>query len=100
MEKSGYNPKEPVTVTMVLEQWETVLRYLQYCADYHDAKKWEWLADCKDKKLAGQIAAQHEKQSMEAAAIYKIIAETVYPEPETETETAMEKSENVCAFEP
>lgn len=70
--------QEQFPVALTFAQWDIVLHCLQYCSDYHDAKKWEWMAVCKDKKMARQIASQHEKQSMETADIHRIIEETIY----------------------
>lgn len=71
--------KAPIALT--LEQWQTVLRWLQYGAEYHDAKKWECLSIIKDEQMRAQRAAEHEKESKEAAALHKIIEETLYPPP-------------------
>jgi hypothetical protein len=77
---------EPVAVALTLEEWRTVLHWLQYGADYHHAKMHEWLANCHDKKLGAATAARHEKESKEAAALHKLIEETLYPQPKPETE--------------
>lgn len=68
-------------VALTPEEWSTVLHWLQYGADYHDAKKHEWLAVCHDKEMGAAKAAQHEKESKEVAALHKIIKETLYPPP-------------------
>lgn len=72
-------------ITLSMEEWQTVLHWLQYGADYHDAKKWEWLAVCHDKQMGAAHAARHEKESKEAAALHKFIEETLYPPPKPET---------------
>lgn len=81
-----HNKQEPVAVALTPEEWSTVLHWLQYGADYHNAKMHEWLANCHDKKLGAATAARHEKESKEAAALHKFIEETLYPPPKPETE--------------
>lgn len=81
-----YNPQEPVTITLTMEQWDTVRHWLQYGTDYHRAKVKEWLAVCNDKQMGGRIAAQHEKAAAEAEAVYKIVDAALYPQPPAETE--------------
>lgn len=76
--------KAPIALT--LEQWQTVLHWLQYGADYHHAKMYEWRAVCHDKEMGAAKAAQHEKESKEAADLHKFIEETLYPPPKPETE--------------
>lgn len=76
-----YNPAEPVTITLPLEQWQTVLHWLQYGAEYHNAKIHECLANCKDGRLAAKWAAVHEKAEANAKTVYKIIEAAVYPAP-------------------
>jgi hypothetical protein len=71
--------KAPIALT--LEQWQTVLHWLQYGADHHNAKMHEWLAVCHDKEMGAAKAAQHEKEYKEAAALCKIIEETLCPPP-------------------
>lgn len=77
-----YNPAEPVTITLPLEQWQTVLHWLQYGADYHNAKRHECLANSKDGRLAAEHAAVHEKAETRAKAVYKIIEAAIYPAPQ------------------
>lgn len=80
-----YNPAEPVAITLTMEQWQTVLHWLQYGADYHDAKRHEWLAVCNDKRMAAAKAAEHEKAAAKAESLCKIIEAQIYPPPpETE----------------
>ena len=69
------------TITLTMDQWQTVLHWLQYGADYHHAKMHEWRANCHDKQMGAAKAAQHEKEAAEAAALHKIIEETLYPPP-------------------
>lgn len=75
-----YNPAEPVAITLPLEQWQIVLHWLQYGADYHDAKMHEWLAVCHNKEMGASKAAQHEKESKEAATLHKIIEAAIMEE--------------------
>ena len=86
MENKQYNPQEPAAVALTLEEWATVLHWLQYGADYHNAKMYEWLNVCHDKQMRAAKAARHEKESKEATALYKFIEETLYPPPKPETE--------------
>lgn len=81
-----YNPQEPAAITLAWEDWDTVLHWLAYGADYHDAKKWECLGNIKDQATAGRQAAEHEKAAAEAERLCKIIEATLYPEPPPETE--------------
>ena len=81
-----YNPQEPVLVTLTKEQWESVRHWLLDCAAYHDAKRVEWLANCKDGRMAAAKMAEHEKTAAEADTVRKIIEATLYPAPPTETE--------------
>ena len=80
------NPQEPAAVALTPEQWQTVLHWLQYGADYHHAKMHEWMASCHDKQMRAEQAAQHEIASKRAAALHKFIEETLYPPPKPETE--------------
>ncbi len=83
--EKAYNPAEPVTITLPLEEWQTVLHWLQYGKDYHNAKRHEWLANCKDGRLAAEYAAVHEKAEAHAETLYKIIDAAIYPAaPQTE----------------
>lgn len=79
-----YNPQEPVAVALTLEEWETVRHWLQYGADYHNAKMQEWLAVCNDKKMGAAHAARHEKAAAQAEAVRKIIDAVLYPAPPPE----------------
>jgi len=81
-----YNPQEPVAVTLTREEWQGVLHWLQYGVDYHSCKKYEWLANCADKRMAGEKAAEHEKAAAEAELLCKIIQATLHPAPPKETE--------------
>lgn len=81
-----YNPAEPITITLTMEQWQTVRHWLKSGTDYHRAKKYEFLAYCKDKPTAAQLAAQHEKAAAEAEALRKIIEAIIEPAPPAETE--------------
>lgn len=77
------NPQELVAVALTMEEWGTVLHWLQYGADYHHAKMHEWLAGCHDKQMGAAKAARHEKESKEAAALHKFIEENIMgPRPE------------------
>lgn len=71
------SPAEPVTITLPMEQWQTVLHWLQYGADYHNAKRHECLANCKDARLAAEWAAVHEKAEAHAENVYKIIDQAI-----------------------
>lgn len=82
-----YNPQEPVAVTLTPEEWTTVQHWLQYGADYHNAKKWEWLANCQDKRMAAKMVAEHETAEAKARHLHKIIEDTLHPAtPPAETE--------------
>lgn len=81
-----YNPLGSITITLSWEQWDTVLHWLQYGADYHDAKKHEWLCNCVDKRMAGQKASEHDKAAAEAAALHKLIEQTIFPPQTPKTE--------------
>lgn len=81
-----YDPAEPVTITLPLEQWQIVRHWLQYGADYHMAKKQEVLANCKDKRMAAQLVAGHETETAQAETVCKIIEAAIYPAPTPETE--------------
>lgn len=81
-----HNRQEPVAVTLTREEWATVLHWLDYGACYNNAKKWEWRANCKDKRLANQIVAEHEAAEAKARHLHKFIEETLYPPPKPETE--------------
>lgn len=78
--------RERVAVALTLEEWQTVLHWLTYGADYHDAKKWECLGNIKDQATAGRQAAEHEKAGAETARLYKIIEGVLIPSPPPETE--------------
>lgn len=73
-------------IALSLEEWDTVLHWLKYGADYHDAKMHEWLASCQDVKMARAKAAEHQKAAAVADNLYKIIEETLRPTPKPETE--------------
>lgn len=77
---------EPITITLPMDQWQNVLHWLSYGKDYHNAKRHEWLANCKDGRLAAEYAAVHEKAEAHAAAVYKIIEAAIYPAPQAQTE--------------
>jgi hypothetical protein len=81
-----YNPAEPATITLPMEQWQTVLHWLQCGADYHNAKMHEWLAVCHDKEMGAKIAAEHERAGAMAQALRKSIEEMLWPSPKPETE--------------
>lgn len=83
---SEYKPQEQITVTMAREQWDDVLQWLKYGADYHHAKMTEWLCDCDDKRMAQQIAGKHRQQMERAESLYKIVEAVLYPQPAPETE--------------
>lgn len=68
---------EPVTITLPLEQWQDVLHWLQYGEDYHNAKRQEWLANCKDGRMAAEHAAAHEKAAAHAEVVRKIITQAI-----------------------
>jgi hypothetical protein len=84
---SPYGPHDLLTITLPMEDWGTVQHYLQYGKDYHTAKKWEWLTNCKDKRMATETAAGHERAAAEAERLCKIIEDVLYPAPPKETET-------------
>jgi hypothetical protein len=86
--EKAYTPAEPVAITMTMGQWQTVLHWLQYGADYHHAKMHEWRAVCHDKEMGAAKAAQHEKEAAEAAALHKIIEQAIVED------SANEKSES------
>lgn len=86
LSEKEYNPQEPVPVNLCRKDWDTVLHWLTYGADYHSCKKYEWLANCADKRMAGEKAAEHEKAAAEAERLYKIIKATLHPAPPPETE--------------
>lgn len=72
-------------IALTLEQWQTVLHWLQYGKGYHNAKMHEWLAVCHDKQMGAARAAEHEMYSKEAAALHKIIEAAIYQAtPQTE----------------
>ena len=75
--EKAHTQAELITITLSLEEWQTVLHWLQYGADYHHAKIHEWLANCHDKQMGAAIAAQHEKEAAEAAALHKIIEQAI-----------------------
>ena len=76
-----YNPAEPVAITLTMEQWQTVQHWLQYGADYHNCKKAEALANCKDHRMAAQLVAEHETVAAQAETVWKIIEATLCPAP-------------------
>lgn len=76
-ENKLYDPREPVSITLPMEQWRTVLSWMDYGRCYHDAKKWECMCNIKDKATAGRMSADHEKAGEEADRIYKIIDESI-----------------------
>lgn len=80
MTDKTHDPQELAAITLTLEEWRTVLHWLQYGADYHDAKKQEWLSVCHNKEMGAAKAAQHEKESKEAAALHKIIEAAIMEE--------------------
>ena len=82
-------PQEPVAVALTPEEWRTVLHWLQYGADYHNAKKWEWRANCQDKRMAAQIVAEHETAEAEAKRVHKVIEDTLHPTPTPKTCTSL-----------
>lgn len=81
-----YDPQEQITITMTREQWDTVLHWLQYGANYHHAKMTEWLCVCVDRRMAEQIAGQHRQQMERAEMLYKIMDAVLHPQPAPETE--------------
>ena len=82
-----YNPQEQITVTLGREQWDTVLDWLKSGADYHHAKARETLDCWQDKKMAREIAAQHERAMQRAESLRQIIEGTLYPAPVAGEET-------------
>ena len=75
-----------MAITLTMAEWGTVLHWLTYGADYHDAKRREWLANCADPKMAGELAANHERCTAQAESLKKIIEAVLYPAPPKETE--------------
>ena len=78
--------QKTVAVTLTLEEWETVLHWLDYGGGYHNAKKWEWQAYCKDKRLAAEIVAEHQAAEAKVKRLRKFIEDTLHPAPPPETE--------------
>ena len=74
-----YDPQEPVTITMTREQWDTVAGWLEYGTDYHHAKMTQWLACCKDKDMAGQKAAEHQREMEKAKNLHQIVETALEP---------------------
>lgn len=77
-----YNPAEPVTITLPMKQWQTVLHWLQCGADYHMCKRAEVLVNIKDHNMAAQMAADHETAADQAETVYKIIEAAIFPTPQ------------------
>lgn len=82
--RSPYGPNDALSITMSLEEWETVLHWLDYGASYNNAKRWEWRANCKDKRLAAKIVAEHEAAEAKARHLHKTIEAVLYPAPPTQ----------------
>lgn len=79
-----YNPQEPLAITLTMEQWGTVQHWLDYGACYHHAKMTECLGgNIKDKKMAGEMAAGHERAMRQAESLAKIIEVATHEENET-----------------
>ena len=81
-----YDPQEPMAITLTMEQWQIVQHWLQYGADYHNCKRAEVLANCKDHRMAAQLVAEHETAAAQAETVCKIIEAAVCPAPATQTE--------------
>ena len=81
-----YSPQEKIIITMTREQWDTVLQWLEYGADYHHAKMTECLYVCADKRMAREIAGNHQRSMERAESLCKIVEAVLYPQPATETE--------------
>lgn len=79
--EKAYDPQERVAVILTLEEWGTVQRWLSYGTDYHMAKREETLANCKNRHMAAQLVAEHEAAAAKATAVWKIIEETLIPNP-------------------
>lgn len=73
-----------MAVALTLEEWDTVLHWLDYGASYNNAKKCEWRANCVDKRLADQIVAEHEAAEAKARNLHKTIEAVLYPAPPTQ----------------
>ncbi len=85
-DKKTHDPQELVVITLPWEDWQTVLHWLTYGADYHHAKMQEWMASCVDKRMAATKAAEHEVEAIKAESLAKIIEAALYPAPPKETE--------------
>lgn len=85
MENKTYNPAEPVAITLTMEEWQTVLHWLEEGTGHHMCKRAEVLANCKDHRIAAKLVAAHETAAAEAENVRKIIEATLYPAPSPET---------------
>ena len=84
---SPYGLYDTVSVTMTMEQWETVQQFLQFGENYHKTKMCEWTTtSCKDRKMCERNAAQNKAAAAEAESLRKIIEAAIYPIPPKETE--------------
>lgn len=74
-----------MAITLTVAEWETVQHWLQYGVNYHKCKREETLGNCKDRKMAAEIAAKHEKAAAEAERLYKIIEAAIMEDSTNET---------------
>lgn len=69
--------QDEIAVTLTREQWATIAHSLQFTVDDNENKRYWWANLCANKKMGAATAAQHEKTATAAAAILKIIEDTV-----------------------
>lgn len=75
--------QEGVAITLTVEEWQAVQRWLAFGADKSNASMVWWRDFCQDKKTGAETAAQYAKTQEEAERLYKIIDEALCP-PKTE----------------
>lgn len=82
----GWDPQAAVAVSMTLGQWDTVIAWLKYGADWNHAKMTWWRMCCDDKRAGAETAASYESSMIKAETILAIIEDVLYPPAEKETE--------------
>lgn len=75
-----WDPDRPVTVTMPAKEWQNIIIWLNYAEDWNHARMTCARLFCKDKTMAGELAARYEANMIKAQERRKIIEEAIYGE--------------------
>lgn len=68
-----WDPLEPVAVTMTREEWQSVIAWLSYGADWNHARMTWWRDCCYDRRMGAETAAKYEAEMRKAESLCKII---------------------------